>query len=54
MWRSAVRNLMARKMRLLTTGLAVMLGVALCGVLPYGEELLRTMRSRQTRARLAI
>jgi hypothetical protein len=33
---------------------AVMLGVALCGVLPYGEELLRTMRSRQTRARLAI
>jgi len=33
---------------------AVMLGVALCGVLPYGEELLRTMRSRQTRARLAV
>ena len=33
---------------------AVMLGVALCGVLPYGEELLRTMRCRQTRARLAI
>ena len=33
---------------------AVMLGVALCGLLPYGEELLRTMRSRQTRARLAV
>ena len=32
---------------------AVMLGVALCGVLPYGEELLRTVRSRQVRARLA-
>ena len=33
---------------------AVMLGVALCGVLPYGEELLRTMRSWRSRARLAI
>jgi hypothetical protein len=32
---------------------AVMLGVAVCGVLPYGEELLRTVRSRQIRARLA-
>jgi hypothetical protein len=31
----------------------VMLGVALCGVLPYGEELLRTIRGRQIRARLA-
>ena len=32
---------------------AVMLGAALCGVLPYGEELWRTIRSRQIRARLA-
>jgi hypothetical protein len=32
---------------------AVMLGVALCGVLPYGEELLRTIRGRRVRARLA-
>jgi hypothetical protein len=32
---------------------AVMLGVALCGVLPYGEELLRTLRGRQIRARAA-
>ena len=32
---------------------AVMLGVGLCGALPYGEELLRTVRSRQIRARLA-
>jgi hypothetical protein len=31
---------------------AVMLGVLVCGVLPYGEELLRTMRAaRLTRAR---
>jgi hypothetical protein len=32
---------------------AVMLGVALCGVLPYGEELVRTVRSRQIRVRAA-
>ncbi len=32
---------------------AVMLGVTLCGALPYGEELLRTLRTRQIRARLA-
>jgi hypothetical protein len=32
---------------------AVMLGVGLCGALPYGEELVRTVRSRQIRARLA-
>ncbi|HZX86526.1 MAG TPA: hypothetical protein VFF19_23345 [Reyranella sp.] len=32
---------------------AVMLGVVLCGVLPYGEELWRTVRSRQIRARAA-
>jgi hypothetical protein len=32
---------------------AVMLGVVTCGVLPYGEELLRTMRARITRARTA-
>ena len=28
MWRTALRNMVAHKMRLLTTGLAVMLGVA--------------------------
>lgn len=32
---------------------AVMLGAVLCGVLPYGEELWRTVRSRQIRARAA-
>ena len=32
---------------------AVMLGVVFCGVLPYGEELLRTVRRRQIRARAA-
>lgn len=31
----------------------VMLGVALCGVLPYGEELVRTVRSRPIRTRAA-
>jgi hypothetical protein len=32
---------------------AVMLGVLVCGVLPYGEELLRTLRAaRATRARM--